>query len=243
MSARRLSCGRREHVPPAGPGKGMSSRIFNTVEGKRLGGVQSFGGRVKVGQIANYIVDMVERNVPFRNPWRASWRARVRAGRCANAPRLRDLRHANRRFRLSRKSGLAGPEKPQRIFGRLRCAKGFAGAGFAAAQAVESPFARARHDVRLGRPAQFRTSGWHLPVGDSPLSSVLDPSGKVRGMRQSLCGRCVLHALDFGLPSGLDGGGPRLARRRHHHPRVVAGSGGIAGRRNRRPLGTSRSPC
>ncbi len=49
-----------------GPAKSISSRVFNKVRGKKLGGVQSFAGKVKVGHIANVIVDILESKVPFR---------------------------------------------------------------------------------------------------------------------------------------------------------------------------------
>ena len=64
--------------PAAGPAKSMSSRTFNKVGGKRLGGVQSFTGRVKVGQIANYIVDLIESEIPFQSMERVSARSRSR---------------------------------------------------------------------------------------------------------------------------------------------------------------------
>jgi choline dehydrogenase-like flavoprotein len=166
----------------AGPGKGMSSRIFNTVEGKRLGGVQSFGGRVKVGQIANYIVDMVERNVPFR----------------IHGARLGALALAMVAAPMLRGCAIFGTQtedfayRGNRVLPDPKSPSGFSVVYDAPKDLRErASLLRKRLKAHLRGRAMMFVSGVQLNFGhpagtcrfgDSPQSSVLDPSGKVRGM-------------------------------------------------------------
>jgi choline dehydrogenase-like flavoprotein len=166
----------------AGPGKGMSSRTFNTVDGKRLGGVQSFGGRVKVGQIANYIVDIIESKVPFRIH---GARLGALALAMVAAPMFRDCTVFGTQtedFAYRGNRVLPDPQSPS----------GFSVVYDAPKDLLErASLLRKRLKAHLrGRSMMFVSRvqlNFGHPAGtcrfgDSPLSSVLDPSGKVRGM-------------------------------------------------------------
>jgi choline dehydrogenase-like flavoprotein len=174
---------RTPRASSVGPGKGMSSRVFNTVEGKRLGGVQSFAGRVKVGQIANYIVDIIESRVPFRIHG-------ARLGALALAlvatPMLRD-------FAIFGTQTEDFAYRENRVLPDRQSPSGFSVVYDAPKDLLErASLLRRRLKAHLRGRSMMFVSGVQLNFGhpagtcrfgDSPLSSVLDPNGKVRGMR------------------------------------------------------------
>lgn len=56
-------------VDPSGPGKTLSSRALNIVEGRKLGSFQSVGTPVYPTLVSDFMLAIVERTVPFRIPF------------------------------------------------------------------------------------------------------------------------------------------------------------------------------
>ncbi len=174
---------RTPRTSSAGPGKGMSSRVFNTVEGKRLGGVQSFAGRVKVGQIANYIVDIIESRVPFRIHG-------ARLGALALAlvatPMLRDFAIFGTQtedFTYRENRVLPDPQSPSGFSVVYDAPKDLLERASLLRKTLKAHLRGRLMMFVSGVQLNFGHPAGTCRFGDSPLSSVLDPNGKVRGMR------------------------------------------------------------
>ncbi len=192
----------------AGPAKSMSSRIFNKVGGKRLGGVQSFTGRVKVGQIANYIVDLIESKIPFRIHG-----ARLGALALATvaAPMFRDCAIFGAQtedFAYRGNRVLLDPQSPSGFSVVYDAPKDLLERASLLRKTLKAHLRGrlmmfvSRVQLNFGHPAGT------CRFGDSPLSSVLDPSGKVRGM-------CNLYVADASFMPSISASHPALTVAAH----------------------------
>jgi len=167
----------------AGPGKSMSSRTFYKLGGKRLGGVQTFAGEVKTGHIANFIVDILESKVPFQIHG-------ARLGALALATVAGPM-FRNCAFFVAQTEDFAYPEN--RVLPDPQSPSGFSLAYDASKDLLErASLLRKTLKAHLRSCPMMFISGVQLNFGhpagtcrfgDSPQNSVLDPGGKVRGMR------------------------------------------------------------
>jgi choline dehydrogenase-like flavoprotein len=57
-----------QKLSPIGSARAISSRIMNVVDGTKLGSIQSLRPSVSASNISAFIMDMFERNLPFRVP-------------------------------------------------------------------------------------------------------------------------------------------------------------------------------
>ena len=55
-------------LPLGGPGKTLSTRALNSVDGRRLGSVQTFSPKLDVGQIAQFMLGEIEARIRFAGP-------------------------------------------------------------------------------------------------------------------------------------------------------------------------------
>jgi choline dehydrogenase-like flavoprotein len=167
----------------AGPAKSISSRAFNVIDGRKLGGFQSYARRVTAAHIAHFIIAVAERALPFRLPGLYLGALAIAA---ASAPMFRD-----RVLFAAETEDFAYPEN--RVAPDQRSPSGYSilynppkdlmeRARLLRKQLSEHLRGRGLMFVSAGDDLNFGHPAGTCRFGDSPSHSVLDRNGKVHGV-------------------------------------------------------------